>query len=131
MEHACASCGNPFSGRKDAKFCSATCRKRGERAGISLVTAADVPPTRLNQPKPLVDAIRARLEKAERLDTPAGQSALLLAERMHAGRDTGSALASMSRELSARMAEALAGAVLEADLLDELAERRRRKAAGG
>jgi hypothetical protein len=128
VEIACQSCGTRFHGRRDAKFCGATCRKRGSRVGV--VVAAGVEAVPESPPHPLVDAIRRQLEAAGRADIPAAQAALLLAERMHAGRDTGSALASMSRELSARLAEALAGAVLEADALDELAARRAKKAAG-
>jgi hypothetical protein len=79
--------------------------------------------------KPLVATIEKKLRAADRLDTPAGQMALVLAERLAAGLDTGSALATLSRELTARMDEALAGAKLETDRLDELKARRERKAA--
>ena len=79
---------------------------------------------------PLVAATRRELQAADRLDSVAGQQALKLAERMYGLFDTGSAIAALSRELRAAMAEALKDAPRAGDSLDELAERRRRKAAG-
>jgi hypothetical protein len=78
----------------------------------------------------LVAAIEAELEAAGRLDTALGRQALRLAQRMHSEFDTGSAIAALSRELRATMAEALKDATPVADPLDELAARRSRKAAG-
>jgi hypothetical protein len=80
--------------------------------------------------EPLVAAIRRELEGARRLDTALGRQAMRLAERMHSMMDTGSAVAALSRELRAVMAEALAGVPAKADGLDELAARRERKASG-
>jgi uncharacterized protein YoaH (UPF0181 family) len=50
-----------------------------------------------------------------------------LAELMTGGYDTGSAVAAMSRELRAVMAEALKGAAQAVDPMDELAARRARR----
>jgi hypothetical protein len=145
MVKLCGCCGAQFHGRSDAMFCSKKCkeRKRRERLAAGSTTPKPKPspapvvalPAQTPDPAPpksgLVRAIEKQLAKAERLDTPAGQMALVLAERLSSGRDTGSALATLSRELTARMGEALAGATIEPDELDELAERRLRKVSGG
>jgi hypothetical protein len=66
-------------------------------------------------------ATRTALESAGRLDTPAGQAALALAGRLDLGNDdTGSSVASVAKEFRATLAEALAGAVVELDALDDL-----------
>lgn len=141
MQRQCHACPKTFEGRKDAKYCSGACRERTRRRRLAAGVAAgteeesaavvglpvrgpDVPP------KPLVAAVEKQLRKAERLETVAGQMAMVLAERLAAGLDTGSAQATLSRELTARMAEALAGATIEPDELDELAIRRLKKVSG-
>lgn len=78
----------------------------------------------------LVAAVRAELEAAERDATALGAQALALAARIDTGADTGSAIAALSKELRAVMDSALAGAAKAADKLDELSERRKRKASG-
>ena len=78
-----------------------------------------------------MQAVRAELEAADRLETALGQQAVVLAGLMGSQFDTGAAKASLSRELRAVMDAALADAPKAADRLDELAERRRRKASGG
>jgi len=70
------------------------------------------------------------LEQAGRLDTRLGQMAVALAEKLAAGRDTGSAMAAVSREFRSVMDEAMRGAMIETDELDELAARRDSKRAG-
>lgn len=75
-----------------------------------------------------------RLTAADVLDTPEGAHVMLLARLLESGSSSGSmtaaGAASLSRELRAAMEAALADAPAEADVLDELAERRRQKAAG-
>jgi hypothetical protein len=73
---------------------------------------------------------RQKLEAVDRVDTVAGQQALTLAARMSSPSETGAAIASLSRQLSVVMAEALAGATVAADPVDELGARRERKYAG-
>lgn len=77
---------------------------------------------------PLVVAVRAELEAADRLGCALGQQALALAQRIGNPFDTGSAVASLSKELRAVMDAALADAPKAADALDELAGRRQQKA---
>ncbi len=143
MTVTCEACGKTFEARRStAKFCGATCRKRKERgnAAPARKAAEARPPVRLVASEglpaqvagqPVVEAVRKELEAADRLDTALGQQAVRLAERLHSEYDTGSAVASVSRELRAVMAEALKDAGAAADPVDELAQRRQRKAAGG
>lgn len=131
MDVTCATCGNTFQARRSsAKYCGKTCQKRSERQSKPAMQAAPDVPVVEFPALPVVEATKRELEAAGRLETALGQQALRLAKRMHSEFDTGSALASISRELRAVMAEALKGAAPVADPLDELAERRRRKAAG-
>jgi hypothetical protein len=76
----------------------------------------------------LVEAIGRELADAGRLESSLGQQALMLAERIGVSRmDTGSSVASMSRELREVMVRALEGAKVAADPLDELKSRRDRR----
>jgi hypothetical protein len=133
MRVRCSACGKPFEAeRSTAKFCGATCRKRQSRKAGPV---ADMPdPTPIAPPETakdsLVDAVKADLKAAGRLDSALGRQALRLAERMGSTFDTGSAIAALSRELRAVMAEALQNGAKAADGLDELAARRAQKAAG-
>lgn len=128
MTAKCAGCGKDFEAqRKTARFCGPTCRQRAHRrpdapaAPVQVITPAE---------PALVAATRKELEAAGRLETTLGQAALRLAEQMSDGRDTGSAMAALSKELRAVMAEALADAPKVADSVDELSQRRIRKASG-
>jgi hypothetical protein len=135
MDHSCEGCGKRFQARRGAKTCSATCRKRVsdrlKAVGGTTAPPGNVGPAPTPQAQPeLVAAVAAELEAAGRLDTALGRQALRLAQRMHSEFDTGSAIAALSKELRATMAEALKDATPVADPLDELAARRSRKAAG-
>jgi hypothetical protein len=129
---SCLGCGNLFeTSRNTAKTCSVTCRKRASRAGLTTVPPRETP----DFPEkplihPLVVQTTQELEEAGVLESVHGQIALALAEKLSVGNDTGSAMASLARQLSAAMSEALAGGTKKADSLDELAERRWKKAAG-
>ena len=59
--------------------------------------------------------------------TPLGQSAIALAMALDAEQASASAIAALSRELRATLAEALAGATTGRTPLDELRERQRRR----
>lgn len=128
MQRLCDSCQKPYEAKRvTSRFCSPTCRSRASRGAV----VADLRP-----PAPtggLVGAVRRELEEAERLDTALGQAALGLAERLAAGNDTGSAIATLTREMRTTLEAAKAGARVAdsplAQLRDELAERRRRRSA--
>jgi hypothetical protein len=77
----------------------------------------------------LVAQYRAELAEAKRLDTPAGQHALFLAEMLAAGKHTASGAASLSREVREAMAVAMKGAG-KPDAVDELTARRRARGVG-
>lgn len=77
----------------------------------------------------LVDAVRRDLDAAGRLDTPAGLSAVALAERIASGQDPGAGLAQLVKQLGTTMADALRNASVEGDAVDELRQRRDARAA--
>lgn len=123
MARSCAGCGDSIEARHpSAKYCSDTCRQRGSRKGRQAAAQ------QLTADYPLVAAVRAELEAADRLDSALGQQAVALAQHMASPFDTGSARAAVSRELRAVMDAALADAPKAADALDELASRRQQKA---
>lgn len=78
-----------------------------------------------------VEATRQALEEADRLSSAAGVNALLLAAKLDAGGDTGSAMAALSKQHLAALDEALKGARVASNPLDELRERRERRLASG
>lgn len=120
----CESCGRAYEARSSrSRFCGGTCQKRGIRANpqVAPAPAGD---------DGLVGAVRLELEEAGRLESVAGQAALLLAGKMCGGGDTGSGLAALERELRATMVEALQGGVAVGDPLDELKARRDAKRVG-
>ncbi len=125
VDPSCAACRRPLTGkRSDARFCDATCRKRGSRRPETPV-AAETPDS-----GGLLDALRRELDDAGRLETALGQQAIALAVKLASPHDTGSAMAAVSRELRAVREEALRGAEQAADPLDELRLRRDAKRAG-
>lgn len=143
MEVICATCEQPFvAKRRTATYCSTQCRVRAHRTkppalpGTVQAAAAKKtaqaktrsqppPDTDPDEPGSVADAVRAELEKAERVGTVMGQAALVLARRIdHSAMDTGSAVSSLVKQLSASLDAALAGAVVEEDTVDELRRRR-------
>ena len=126
MRATCAHCGEPMEAASSRKrFCSTTCRVRAHEA------AKVTPLQRSERSQPagrVADAVRAELKRVGRESSSLGASALLLAERIDAGKEPGSALAALNRELRATLAEALRGETRSgvAAMRDELAERRAR-----
>lgn len=127
---ACDACGGSLEGRRsDARFCSDRCKDRIKKR---LQRGSVVPmPARAHggdEESPLVRSLLAELEAAGRLDTTDGQHAVLLTRRLVAAeRDTGSAVASLSKEARAARLEALKGAQVAQTALDELRARRAAK----
>ncbi len=127
MERSCQSCGGTYeTKRSNARFCSARCNKRAQRGQVVSPPAVLVPAPGAGSV--LVAAVTRELEAAGRLDTALGQTVLVLAGRVESGSHTGSAVASLVRELRVSLAEAVQGASRPADPLavmrDELARRR-------
>jgi len=77
----------------------------------------------------VLDMVTETLQQAGRYGTPHGQIAVVLARRLDSpGLETGSGIATLSRELERILEKALAGTHTETDELDELEKRRREKA---
>lgn len=123
----CATCGKRFDAqRKTARFCGPTCRQRAHRG--TEVPVAAVEPDSGSKPSGLVAAVRAQLEKVDRLDTPEGAIALTLAETMAAGGHAAQGVAALAKQLHASLEVATRGAETgPADVVDELKERRVRR----
>ena len=122
MEVTC-TCGTKFQARSaKARYCSDRCRKRKGKTEA----ATEAPAVRPRGPIELAAA--SELAAAGRLNTTVGQQCLTLARRLDwPSFETGSGLASVSRELSSRMSEAMRGggaASAPQQIRDELAERR-------
>jgi hypothetical protein len=77
----------------------------------------------------LVAQVRAQLVEADREATVDGVLALELAARISSPLTTGSAVATLARELTIVLERAVRGAKVEADPVADLAERRAAKAA--
>ena len=131
MKRPCDSCSRAYEAlRPWSRFCGPTCRSRASRV-------APWAPHVLPPPAPgggrLVRAVLAELEEAGRLESALSQTALTLARRIEESRDTGSAMASLNRELRVTLEAAVAGARVPASpmtqMRDDLAERRRTRGA--
>lgn len=126
MLRACDSCGATMAAKSPrARFCSDRCRKRFSRSPTSKAPVTGIADV-LVERHPLVVVTTQTLEDAGVLDTIAGQQAVSLARRIASPHETGSAVASLSKELQAVVRVALAR-VSNDDPLDELRRRRDRK----
>lgn len=129
----CDVCGEPFvAARENARFCSAKCRKRHSRnpdaGGPSVISAT---PQVLDGGGSIEEATRAQLDAVGRVGSPLGQIALLLARRLDENRrESGMGVAAVVREHTRVLADAVRGAAVAADPVDEVRERRDRKRAG-
>lgn len=132
MEVTC-TCGTVFEARHPkARYCSDRCRKRKGKAEATVTEL----PTQATSDEGLasVESTTAEaLSTAGRLETPLGQTCLVLARRLdRPGLDTGSAVAAVAKQLEVMLASATrgaGGATAPQQLQDELAERRRRHGA--
>lgn len=149
MRKTCESCGSGFDARSQkAKYCSDKCRKRAQRSAKSddeqsnvvsfpgsLSAIAGGADSDSNRDAPRLGALTRvtveQLERAERLHTPLGVNALLLASRLDmTTADTGSSIASLSKEYRAVMTEALKDVKAEADPLEQIRSAAALKLAG-
>lgn len=131
MTRECDVCGTTYTAKRaTSRYCGTTCRTRASRAGVASARVVTV-----KQPRVVVesvaDAARAELTSVGALDSTAGRVALALAELIDAATAaTGSAAASLAKELRAAMAEARQDAPQTVvDPLDELEQRRARRGA--
>lgn len=93
---------------------------------------AEVPEVPVSSRSSVAISYEQRLDAAGVLESPEGSHVMLLARLLEdgVGSMTAAGAASLSRELRAAMEAALKDAPSEADVLDELSERRRQKATG-
>jgi hypothetical protein len=135
MDRSCDVCGTSYvAKRTTSRYCSAKCRMRASRGTSAKPTAPEPQEMVLERSAgPVEWATALELREIGRLETALGLQCLALARRLDAPlRDTGSAMASISRELRATLAEAKRGAgaaTSPQQLRDELAERRVRHGA--
>lgn len=105
-------CGAAFEAqRSTAKFCSPRCRQRSKRS-----PAAGTSSGSSKSPSAFEKVTLRELKKLGKLDTMLGQQVLIIARRMANGGETGSAIASLSRDHSRLMA--LLGSGEDPDLTD-------------
>ncbi len=125
----CDYCGKMYQARTvKSQFCSTSCRARHSESLPKEVQRQIVSDIELGG---VLKTTRAQLEAARRVDTPEGQVALLLAARLDANvRESGMGVAAIVREHSRCLAEALKGAQVAADPVDELRDRRDNRRVG-
>ena len=138
----CATCSSDFEARSSrARFCSSKCRTAAHyrRTKLGAPEAINPPPAKAKRtrkskpgesPTGTLAAVIAELTEAGRLQTSAGQAAIALATRIDAGAESSAGLAALTREMSARMAEATANVAQAGDALDELRAKREARRAG-
>lgn len=134
MQRTCARCGKPFEAqRSTAKYCGSTCRSAESLHPVAPDAREEVAKALLGSitpPSPLVSRIEAELVAAGRLETAKGQMALELAAAYGSPFDNGSQKASLMRAVRDLLDDALDGAEVADDPLDELRGRRERKLGG-
>ena len=130
MERRCDCCRTRYTPRSPlSRYCSSRCAKRAQRTGLSRSAAEPAVVTAVPSGAGAVEAaVRGALEAAGRLSAPLGQTALVLAHRLDTpDGESGSALASVAKQLTATLAAATADVRQAGDLLTELRARRDRK----
>lgn len=125
----CANCGADFAARSTrARYCGDRCRSKARYRRISGAPVADLYGLPIpSESSDLADAVATELQAAGRAHTVAGVAALTIARRIDACPESSAGLATLTRELRACMAEALADAFIGSSLLDDLAEQRRQR----
>lgn len=134
MKRSCAVCGKSYEAQRSTKkYCGGTCRTAASRAGGAAPRAVRVASVPGVASVGLVSAALRELTDADRLDTTFGQAALELARRIASEEfvQSGASVASMVKQLRETMADALKGAAVVADGLDELRDRRDLKRSAG
>lgn len=126
MQRNCVECGRVFDAEHGAtRYCSARCRDKKNRDKDPTPTVV-LPRYDVS----IIQSVQARLESIGQSESPLGQLAMRLAEQ--AAGETGSALAALSREMRAILAEVEASAApAKADPVDELRRRRDAKRNAG
>ena len=128
IKRRCDVCGEQYEAqRASSRYCGDVCRKRATRgAPVAVLEQVDEPTA---PPAGTVTALRVELEAVEQSASALGAMALALASRIdHSVRETGPALAALTRELRLTMDEARASgrhaSSIAERLGDQLAQRR-------
>lgn len=123
IDRRCNQCDRPYQARRStSKYCTEKCRNdaKTKPAATTLRVAAAGPVGGR-----VAEMVERELAKVQRVETVAGQAALVLARRLDTGYlDTGSGLTALAKQLESTMATALAGAPKAPDFIDELEQRR-------
>ena len=126
IKRPCDECGTTYLAKsKTSRYCETACRVRANRrpSKQGAATAADAPaPVSPYERGGLLGQVVADLTKANVLETIPGKAALALAYRIESPMETGSAAASMTRELSRLVEEAKALAPKRQDAIDALGD---------
>lgn len=123
MTRTCDVCGQPYQAKMSrSRYCSGRCRARYTREHRSQLSAPA--PLQARRDDDVVEAVTSELAAAGRLDSSLGRSALRLAALMADPLAAGGAVAAVSKELRAVMAEALRDVSVVDDAVDELQRRR-------
>lgn len=132
MRLRCSVCSETFEAkRSSAKYCGGTCRNRAMRGSpVPQIVTDEEARADSERVHALVARTTRELDEAGVLDSVMGQMALRLAEKLAGNNDTGSAMASLSKEFRAVMQQALGDGTKKSDSLDELAARRLQKVSG-
>lgn len=129
-ERACEQCGGAFtSSRRQARFCGPTCRSRAHRGKPALAVVLDEGAETTSSTSEveakaakgkrrdahrkydsLEDQVRSSLSDLQALTTISGMAAVRVAQQIDRGGDSGSAVATLSKELSRLVGEAKAEA---------------------
>jgi len=129
MPRTCQQCGAEFVARSPrARYCGDACRARARYRRVKDSATADLfglpmPP----ESSDLADAVTAELQAAGALHTVPGVAALTIARRIDACPESSAGLATLTRELRACMAQAVADTNTGPSLIDALVERRRQR----
>ena len=130
FDRRCEQCAKAFqTSSRRARFCGSTCRGRAHRGVPPTLSAVpDSPAEALKQAgasqgyEKLAGQVRRSLEAANALDTVAGMTAIRVAQQIDEGGDAGTAIATLSKELTRLTAEAkLEAAPLNRDKADDIA----------
>jgi len=121
----CEECGTTFTAKTSrAKFCGTACRVRANRRpSKSGASSSDQPPVQaLPERGGLVGQVAADLANLDVLNTIPGRAALALAYRIESPMETGSAAASMTKELSRLVEDAKALTPKGQDGIDQIGD---------
>lgn len=129
MKRDCEACGRQYSAKTcRSRYCAdVECKRRRERArkrGVGGGKVTDLPVGENQEPPSVYAVTLAQLERLARVDSAAGQNVLVLAKRLDTSSDdTGSAVAALSKQHLAALAEAVKDAQVEADSIEQLREK--------